>query len=535
MKSNLLLFVVATAAVKLALVLPAASQTANVSPPQTVTRAETLIRQGEWDQGINLLTPMLARDPRNVQARNLLGIALTGRGDLLSANKEYRRVLQTQPHFVPALKNLAINELVQNQVESAVRDFRAALKLAPQDPVLHVYLGKIAYSQRNYPVAAEHLGKSRDLIRDPSVATELIDSNLQIQNPKQAREVLAHLDQSKIAPQWQFRLGIVLAQHQMFADAIPFFQRVAAGAVEAHDAAFDLAVCYVETKQFSQAIATLRAIAGQGPGTAELYSLLAEAYEGNQQTQEAIDTLREAVQLAPEDEDGFVSLAALCTKYEAYDIGTKVIDMGLQYHPKSDRLIFQRGVISALNGQFELAQKDFQLAAQLAPEKNLSYAALGVSYMQAGDAEKAIASLRQSLVEKPRDATLQFLLGQTLMWAGAQPSSPEFAEAQRALEAAVALDAKSVDSRVELAKVYLKDNRPGDAVTVLEPAREIDPRNNAVYLQLVIAYRRQGKPDLATAMLAKLNQLNQDDGKLKPNRRRLRMVQEDAPPAANNQ
>ena len=62
-------------------------------------------------------------------------------------------------------------------------------------------------------------------------------------------------------------------------------------------------------------------------------------------------------------------------------------------------------------------------------------------------------------------------------------------------------------------------------MTVLERAREIDPRNNAVCLQLVIAYRRQGKSDLSAAMLVKLNQLNEDEGKRNPNRRRLRMAQ----------
>ena len=449
MKRNFLLRVAATTTLGLTLVFPTASQTVNVSQPETISRAEALIRQGQWDDGITLLTQILAHDPHNVQARNLLGIALTGRGDLLSANKEYRRALQTQPHFVPALKNLAINELVQSQVEDALRDFRSALKLAPQDPVLHAYLGKIAYAQRNYQVAAEHLGRSGELVRDPSVATELIDSNLQIQNTHQAREVLAQLDPSKIASQWQFRLGIVLAQHQMFVEAIPFFQRVDTAVPESRDAAFDLAVCYVETKQFPQAIEILRAIAAQGPRTAELNTLLAEAYEGNQQTQVAIDTLRETVQFAPEDEDGFVNFAALCTKYEAYDIGMNVIRMGLQYHPKSDRLIFQRGVTYALTGQFELAQNDFHLAAQLAPEKNLNYAALGVSYMQAGDPKKAIASLRKRLADKPEDATLQFLLGETLMRAGTLPSAPEFAEARKALEKAVELDAKSVDSRVE--------------------------------------------------------------------------------------
>ena len=92
-------------------------------------------------------------------------------------------------------------------------------------------------------------------------------------------------------------------------------------------------------KQFPQAIATIQKMAAKSTKSAELDMLLAEAYEQNKQTQEAIDALRKAVQLAPENEDGFVDLAALCIKYEAYDIGMQVIQTGLQNHPKSDRLM----------------------------------------------------------------------------------------------------------------------------------------------------------------------------------------------------
>src|SRR5262249_41306835 len=156
--------------------------------------------------------------------------------------------------------------------------------------------------------------------------------------------------------------------------------------------------------------------------------------EGNSQTQEAIDVLREVIRLAPEDEEGYVRLTALCIKYQAHDLGQQIITAGLHYHPQSDRLILQRGVIHALSNQYDLAEQDFELTSQFAPEKNLSYAALGVNYMQAGNLPKALESLRQRVKEKPEDATLQYLLGTVLMQSGPAPRTPEFSEAQSALE-----------------------------------------------------------------------------------------------------
>jgi tetratricopeptide (TPR) repeat protein len=496
----------------------------------TFIQIETLIRQGQFDKSITFLSQVLAKEPGNFQARNLLGIALTGKGDLTAANRQYRKILQAHPNFVPALKNLAINELTQNQVPDASKHFAAALKLAPQDPVIHAYLGKIAYSRQNYRTASDHLMKTGELVKDPTVASELIESDLQLGQPDRAREVLSKITPEKLVPLWQFRMGLLLAQHEMFSDAIPFFSAARIKTPDAYDVAFNLAVCYVETKQFPQAIEVLRGIADRGHKTAELDNLLAEAYEGNKQTQEAIDTLREAIQLVPEDDDTYVALTALCTKYESYDLALQVVEAGLHYHPQSHRLIFQRGVIYAMREKYDLAEQDFQLASQLAPEQNLSHVALGVSYMAKGDLPKAIETLRQRTKEKPNDSTLQYLLGVDLMRSGATPDTPAFIEARTALEKSVALDAKFASAHVELAKIYLKENRVDDALQHLEQAHKLDPKDKGACAQLAVAYRRKGKPELASAMLATLKQLNEDEPKAVTPQRRLRIAQEEPPP-----
>ena len=88
---------------------------------ETYTQAETLVRQGQWDQGINLLKRLLEAEPENLKALNLLGIALTGGGDLVAANREFRQAVRVDPRIYPALKNLAINEFTQKDVTAATR------------------------------------------------------------------------------------------------------------------------------------------------------------------------------------------------------------------------------------------------------------------------------------------------------------------------------------------------------------------------------------------------------------------------------
>lgn len=72
------------------------------------------------------------------------------------------------------------------------------------------------------------------------------------------------------------------------------------------------------------------------------------------------------------------------------------------------------------------------------------------------------------------------------------------------------------DARVDLAKLYVKESRWNEALQQLDRARSLDSKNKAVYSTLAIVYRHLQRPELATAMLGILNQLNEDDRKAQP-------------------
>ncbi len=488
-------------------------------------QAEALVRQGQWDSGITMLKQILAASPDNLKARNLLGIALTNKGDLAGANREYRQILKAAPKFYAALNNLAINELALKDVASAERHLNAALKLAPNDPVIHAYLGEIAFSREDYTNASSHLSRAGQFLEQPSVATHLAQSYLETGQEEAALAILRKLEKAALGAKAQFSVGLALAQHGLYGEAIPYFELVRQAFPDSYDAGFDLANCYVEAKQYPQAIEVLRGLKERGPKTAELDNLLGEAYEGNQQINEAIDALREATLLAPEEEDNYLDLAALCIDHNAFDLGLEILNVGLHYRPESDRLIFQRGILHAMQSQFELADQDFQLANKLAPEKNLSYAGLGVSYMQTGNLPEAVRTLRQRTKEKPSDSLLQYLLGKALIRSGVNPGDPQFAEAQGAFEQSVKVSPAFAPSHVELGKLKLREGRVDEAVELLEKARSLDPQDKAAYSQLAMAYRRQGKAAMATAMLSALAKLN-DEERAKDSRGHMRIVRE---------
>ncbi len=509
--------------------------------PSAYTRAEALVKDGKFDAGIAILKDILQHDPGNLRAYNLMGIAFSSQGDLNAANQQYKKALQINPGFVPVLKNLAFNEIAERKFSEAQAHLISALKFAPNDPRIHADLGKIDYQKNDFASAAAHLSKAGPLLQqDSSLAAALVESYLQTDflaktvrsqtttsDQQRALDLLSQIDPARLTAQMQFRLGSILAREQFFHEALPFFQSVAAKYPDSYDVAFNLAVSQIETKQFVPAITTLNQIAERGHKTAELDNLLAEAYEGNKQTQEAINALREATQLAPNDEENYVDLAILCTDYDAFDLGLEIIEVGLTHLPNSERLIFQRGVIRAMQSKFDLAEPDFQLAAKLAPESNSIYVAMGISYMQTGDLPKAIEALHNRIRQKPNDYTLQYLLGEALIRSGVTPGEQTFSEAKVALQKSIALNPRFAASRTDLAKLYLQENRVDDALIQLEKAREIDPKEKSAYSQLALAYKRKGNAEHAGEMLKILNQLN-DEERTQNKRERVRLVKQES-------
>ena len=82
-----------------------------------------------------------------------------------------------------------------------------------------------------------------------------------------------------------------------------------------------------------------------------------------------------------------------------------------------------------MQDRFDLAESDFQQASRLSPEKNFGTVGMGVTYLETGNASKAIDLLHQQLKQNPNDASLLYLLGEALMRNGARAEEKDAADA----------------------------------------------------------------------------------------------------------
>lgn len=83
---------------------------------------------------------------------------------------------------------------------------------------------------------------------------------------------------------------------------------------------------------------------------------------------------------------------------------------------------------------------------------------------------------------------------------------------------------------MDLAKLYWRENHVDEAVPLLEKACSLDPQDKAAYSQLAIAYRKQGRPQQAGAVLATLAKIN-EEARQKESHAPARLVKQDPAPA----
>jgi len=477
-------------------------------PTSIYSHAEDLIRHHQWDQGLVLLKNLLKSEPNDLKGLNLTGLAYTGKGEPKLADEYFERILKISPEFVPALKNLAMNEVGMGKLQNAERHLELAAKQSPDDPVINLYLGQIAYQQGNFQRSAASLPHAGDyLFRNPNILAHLVVSYLKIGQTPKAMGLMDRISPEGLDPQTQFALGTALAETGHSEQAIPYFVKLRRSYPASYDAGYDLAICYLNAKQYPETIAVVQQLINGGHETAELDNLLAEAYEGNKDVQPAIDALRRAISLDPQNEENYLDFASLCIDHGDFNAGLTVLQIGLQIHPRSDRLFFERGILYAMQDRFDLAEQDFTRSSELDPKNDLGYLGLGATYLEAGNAVKAVQVLKRRIQQNPNDANLLYLLGEALMRSGANPGSSAFAEAQTVLEKSVQLNPGLSLPRVSLGTVYLEENKADAAAAQYKLALHIDPRERSALSHLAIAYRRLGQTENARNTLNSLKEI----------------------------
>ncbi len=175
----------------------------------------------------------------------------------------------------------------------------------------------------------------------------------------------------------ELQIGTSLTGQGRFAEAIPHLLAARGQVHNEYAAGFNLALCYVGTRQFSNAIEVLKSLDTRGRDRAAVDNLLAQAYIGSQQPKQAWDAFLRAANATPANEKLYLLIADACMGAHDYESGVRVTNFGLQHLPDSARLHYERATFLSLLDQFDRAKPDFEAVSRLAPGSDFAYMAEG--------------------------------------------------------------------------------------------------------------------------------------------------------------
>lgn len=315
--------------------------------------------------------------------------------------------------------------------------------------------------------------------------------------------------QEQMAAESEFRTGVQLTQTGHFQEAIPHLLAAQGHVADKYAANFDLALCYVGIGRFNDAVGVLNSLTDEGHATAAVNNLMAQAWIGAGQPQRAFAAFQAAVQETPSDEKLYVLVADQCTASGAYDMGMRVVDLGLHHLPRSARLHYERAAFFTYENQVDQASSEYQRAAKLAQGSALSYMATAQDDLLQGKIQDAIGVARKGIRTGHDNYILLTIFGDAVARAEISPNEALYSEAEQALTKSIAERPRYAPSQLALGELLLAAGQVDEAINHLEQARALAPADPAVYSHLAIAYRREGRAGQEQEMLANLAKLNQ--------------------------
>ena len=360
-------------------------------------------RNRDWQNNLTLYTNTLAACPDAAYVREFLASTYWEMGDAESAEREWRKALEVAPQDSMTLSGLGMVYLKKQHYSEAIEFFKKALEFDPDDSGARLYLG-VAYMDTHSLELAEP---------ELRTAVSLYPWNSNNRNA----------------------LGKLYLAEGQTAEA---------------------------EEQFRQSVEIEPNITG--------YGNLGLIHWRRGDAKLAEQEWRQALRLAPNDTSILNNLGLACTKQERYAEAVSFFRKAIMLKPDDPSPHSNLGIAYEKMGQHASAETEFRAALSLAPQKFETRNRLGTLYLEAGRLDDAEEQFRLSLKTQPNDSGYCGL-GEIYLRRGDRVA------AERAFHSATSLNPDNSQAHFKLGALYLAQGRRAEALKEYQAGLKSDPEN----------------------------------------------------------
>jgi tetratricopeptide (TPR) repeat protein len=336
---------------------------------QTLAAGLAQHQAGHFAAAEALYRQVVAAEPDNADARNLLGAVYINLHQFTDAEEHLAAALRINPQHFAALDNHGVLLARQERYAEAAECFRRALEVAPDQFRTHLNLaaalercGQVDAAVESYQRAAQ---LSPDTLRTHQELVRLFHAQGQ---PENAVEHLAHL--ARLQP----------------SDA---------------QARFELANALARTGRTSEAIATYRETLSIKPDSAESCVNLAHLLSTTGRVDEAVSVLRRAIAIRPTFAEAFLNLGCALTRQKKYAEACAALTEAARLKPEMTEVHNNLGVLYNAQGRYADAAECYQRALDLRPDNVDAIYNLGIAFLKQKMVASALDQFEQALELAP--------------------------------------------------------------------------------------------------------------------------------------
>jgi tetratricopeptide (TPR) repeat protein len=428
------------------------------SPSLLINLAIAYFDLGKFDKAAAVARRVLAFDPQNSGAHQMLGKSYFMLGDVPKAVNELQQTSKLSPNDVDVAYTLAIAYLRNRQNTEAKELFASMVQQFGDLPELHIVIGR-AYRQSGLlSEAAEEFKKAIALDAHAPRAhyylgmTYLLDAG-QSKLAEAVAEFKLEVEQNPDEFLANYYLGVVYVFQREWQPAIKVLEKAARIEPNNPDPYFQLGQAYQELDQHDRAVAVLRKAIEYNPDLghnkgqvttahhrlAQSLIKLGQTDAGQKELQLAAELKAQAFKLEQQtagpptnaplgDTSNDVALRKPVTAAPAQLDPVKEGELknAIAYYKKVVATAHNNvGLLRAERQDFRVAASHFAKASNWNPQQEGLAFNLGLAYYKLQLYEQAIGPLEQEVKTHPDNRTVQMLLGMSSFWAELYPRAAE--------------------------------------------------------------------------------------------------------------